>query len=98
MALTRFACAYCNLAGPVPFWGANTCLAPGGLQYFDISHNAFSGKPPELCATSIHACQCANHEQSSNSVVDYNHPTTLSALPGWGRVDCVAVARVLPLT
>jgi hypothetical protein len=69
MALTRFACAYCNLAGPVPFWGANTCLAPGGLQYFDISHNAFNGESHAPGARSMHAVQCDDHEQSCNSLL-----------------------------
>lgn len=48
LRLRQFACAHCNLTGPMPLWGGNTTCAPEGssLQFFDVSYNALSGTIP----------------------------------------------------
>lgn len=47
MRLQRFACAYCNLTGSLPYWGSTTCApTSSSLQFFDVSHNGLTGAVP----------------------------------------------------
>jgi hypothetical protein len=42
MDLKHFACAQCSLTGLLPTWGADACLAPGGLMTFDVAYNSLT--------------------------------------------------------
>lgn len=49
MRLSSFVCAFCNLTGPMPWWGTDgsTCAPEGStLHFFDVSHNALIGPIP----------------------------------------------------
>jgi hypothetical protein len=76
MSLNVFACAFCNLTGPMPAWGTDgTTCAPAGssLRFFDVSHNALVGPIP-AGFNSFEGLQVFNvsHNQLSGPFLDYS--------------------------